>query len=180
MKTKNALCLLALAVVLPSARAGTITNLVVSSLQNQRAVKTITLQANQSAKVLSESLNSIGGFELVEVIDGIRITRQNAPSPFGNLTFYGPSTVEFAAISTTSPDGSLVGLVTLEISPTSPGSVPVTNIPSNAVVIPADSAGPVTILLESSVDLITWNAANPGTYGTSTTNRFFRVRSIRN
>lgn len=51
--------------------------------------------------------------------------------------------------------------------------------PSTAVVIPADSGGPVNIILESSVDLITWNAALPGTYGTSTTNRFFRVRAQR-
>jgi hypothetical protein len=51
--------------------------------------------------------------------------------------------------------------------------------PSTAVVIPADSGGPVNIILESSVDLITWNAALPGTYGTSTTNRFFRVRAAR-
>ncbi len=52
-------------------------------------------------------------------------------------------------------------------------------VPSTAVVIPADSAGPVNIILESSVDLITWTAALPGTYGTSTTNRFFRVRAQR-
>jgi hypothetical protein len=51
--------------------------------------------------------------------------------------------------------------------------------PSSAVVIPADSGGPVNIVLESSVDLITWNAALPGTYGTFTTNRFFRVRAVR-
>ena len=54
-----------------------------------------------------------------------------------------------------------------------------TLVPSTAVVIPADSGGPVTIILESSVDLITWTAALPGTYGTSTTNRFFRVRAQR-
>jgi len=52
-------------------------------------------------------------------------------------------------------------------------------IPNTGVVIPADSAGPVTIILESSVDLINWIPANPGTYGTTTTNRFFRVRATR-
>ena len=51
--------------------------------------------------------------------------------------------------------------------------------PRTAVVIPADSGGPVNIILESSTDLITWNSALPGTYGTSTTNRFFRVRAQR-
>lgn len=52
-------------------------------------------------------------------------------------------------------------------------------VPSTAVAIPADSGGPVNIILESSADLITWTAALPGTYGTSTKNRFFRVRALR-
>lgn len=51
--------------------------------------------------------------------------------------------------------------------------------PNTGVVIPADSGGPVNILLESSVDLINWISADPGTYGTTTTNRFFRVRATR-
>jgi len=51
--------------------------------------------------------------------------------------------------------------------------------PSTAVVIPNDAGGPVTIILESSVDLVNWTPALPGTYGTSTTNRFFRVRAQR-
>ena len=53
-------------------------------------------------------------------------------------------------------------------------------VPSNAVVIPADGLGPVTIILESSTDLLNWTPALPGTYGTTTTNRFFRVRAQRN
>ena len=56
---------------------------------------------------------------------------------------------------------------------------PTTNyIPASAVVIPADSTGSVRIILESSVDLITWTEANPGTYGSSTSKRFFRVRAV--
>jgi hypothetical protein len=51
--------------------------------------------------------------------------------------------------------------------------------PSNAVVIPADAAGPVAIILESSTDLVTWTAAKPGSYGSSTSKRFFRVRARR-
>jgi len=51
-------------------------------------------------------------------------------------------------------------------------------IPANAVVIPADSTGSVQIILESSTDLITWTQANPGTYGASTTKRFFRIRAV--
>ncbi|MBI5772971.1 MAG: hypothetical protein HZA89_04405 [Verrucomicrobia bacterium] len=50
---------------------------------------------------------------------------------------------------------------------------------SSTVVVPDDAGGPVQIILESSTDLVTWTAANPGTYGTSTTKRFFRLRAQR-
>ena len=51
-------------------------------------------------------------------------------------------------------------------------------IPSNAVVIPSDSSGPVQIILESSEDMVNWNSANPGSYGASTNERFFRIRAV--
>jgi len=51
-------------------------------------------------------------------------------------------------------------------------------VPTSAVVIPSDATGPVNVILESSSDLVTWTAANPGTYGASTTKRFFRVRAV--
>lgn len=51
---------------------------------------------------------------------------------------------------------------------------------SSSVVISEDAAGPVTMVMESSTDLVTWTAANPGTYGTSTPRRFFRIRAVRN
>ena len=54
----------------------------------------------------------------------------------------------------------------------------VSTIPSNAVVIPSDSSGPVQIILESSEDMVNWNSANPGTYGASTNERFFRIRAV--
>jgi hypothetical protein len=85
----------------------------------------------------------------------------------------GPATISVVALR----DGAISeGFWTIELD--NP-SQPITSTPSTAVVIPADSGGPVNIVLESSVDLITWNAALPGTYGTSTTNRFFRVRAVR-
>ncbi len=49
---------------------------------------------------------------------------------------------------------------------------------SNTVVIPSDAEGPVQVILESSMDLITWTGAEPGTYGASATNRFFRLRAL--
>jgi hypothetical protein len=51
--------------------------------------------------------------------------------------------------------------------------------PNNAVVIPSDSNGPVNIIMESSPDMVNWTPALPGTYGTTATNRFFRVRATR-
>ncbi len=74
-------------------------------------------------------------------------------------------------------------LVTLRIRTKAeylPGSGVGSVASSTSVVIPEDAGGPVQVALESSTDLINWNAANPGTYGTSTTRRFFRVRAIRN
>ena len=50
-------------------------------------------------------------------------------------------------------------------------------LPQNTVVIPTDAGGPVQILLESSIDLLTWSPVSPGTYGASTASRFFRVRA---
>jgi len=51
-------------------------------------------------------------------------------------------------------------------------------LPVNSVVIPSDATGPVQIILESSSDLINWVPSLPGTYGSTYTNRFFRVRAV--
>lgn len=53
-------------------------------------------------------------------------------------------------------------------------------VPSSVVVIPTEGTGNVEIVLESSVDLVTWTLANPGTYGRGEVKRFFRVRAIGN
>lgn len=45
--------------------------------------------------------------------------------------------------------------------------------------IPADARGPVDILLESSTNFVDWVQALPGTYGTSSQARYFRVRAVR-
>lgn len=49
---------------------------------------------------------------------------------------------------------------------------------THAVVIPEDATGPVEIIMESSIDMVTWTRANPGTYGASTEKRFFRLRAL--
>ncbi len=69
--------------------------------------------------------------------------------------------------------GAIV-VLTYEIVSTTPS----TQI-ANTVVIPEDSNGPVQIVLEQSTDLISWTAANPGTYGATTQKRFFRLRAVK-
>lgn len=50
--------------------------------------------------------------------------------------------------------------------------------PVNSVVIPSDATGNVQIILESSSDLVNWIPSQAGTYGSTYTNRFFRVRAL--
>lgn len=86
---------------------------------------------------------------------------------FTNITVYGNNIYGSAA--------------TFQI--TTPGTTTVISnyVPADAIVIPASTTGNVQIILESSPDLVNWNAANPGTYGASAgTNRFFRVRATAN
>lgn len=83
-------------------------------------------------------------------------------------TFVGPATITLS--------GSYgPAFCTIETSCANP----VQFIPSTAVVIPSDTNGPVSIVLESSTDLINWTPTLPGKYGTTSTNRFFRVRAER-
>ncbi len=51
--------------------------------------------------------------------------------------------------------------------------------PTGAAVIPADSTGEFSVILESSIDLITWTPALPGDYGGNTVKRFFRTRIVK-
>jgi hypothetical protein len=85
----------------------------------------------------------------------------------------GPATITLT--STNGASNNSLSVCTIQTSPASA----LTFTPSSSVVIPNDGAGPVTIILESSTDLINWTAANPGTYGTTSSNRFFRVRAQR-
>lgn len=50
---------------------------------------------------------------------------------------------------------------------------------NNVAVIPEDENGQYEVMLESSTDLITWTPANAGTYGGTTTKRFFRTRIVK-
>ena len=51
--------------------------------------------------------------------------------------------------------------------------------PAGAILVPADASGPVRVIMESSTNLSQWNAALPGTYGSTAQNQYFRVRAER-
>lgn len=95
--------------------------------------------------------------------------------PGFNMVVCGP-----ARIGTFTQDGTVVNAHFFQIIATVEDMVPAAPamglVPTAAVVIPADASGPVEILLESSEDMINWNTAQPGLYGTSDPQRFFRVR----
>jgi hypothetical protein len=89
--------------------------------------------------------------------------------------FTGLTNITFTASNTTN------NCATLQI--TTPANVSVVSnyVPADAIVIPASATGNVEIILESSLDLVNWTAASPGTYSAaSSTNRFFRVRAVCN
>jgi hypothetical protein len=87
-------------------------------------------------------------------------------------TIVGPATITLVNTDT----HSSLAVCTVQ---TFPASSTLNFTPSTAVVIPNDNGGPVTIILESSVDLANWTSALPGTYSTTSSNRFFRVRATR-
>ncbi len=165
-----------------AARAGTITNFTLVSIQGQAVTKQIQLRAGESLSVAQCLANT--QLPVAVTVDNVRVesVRYIQPNQQPNqfIPLLGPALVDIILNHDGAPSGSYRAIVSLSIDGTPPpGGVPVVNIPSNAVVIPADAGGPVQVLLESSTDLITWNAALPGSYGTSTTNRFFRVRTLR-
>ena len=50
-------------------------------------------------------------------------------------------------------------------------------VSNSSVVLPSDGTGNFSVTLESSVDLVNWNTATPGIYGSSSNQRFFRVKA---
>ena len=93
-----------------------------------------------------------------------------APTSENPLPLVGPATI--------STEAGILGMKIVNTIYSTTVSASAEGTPSNAVVIPEDATGPVEIILESSTDLISWNSATPGTYGSSDSNRFFRVRAV--
>ena len=139
-----------------------IVTLTASALAGQTNTTQFVVQTNVTAKIL-HLYNSPGS---------LAIQVNGAGNNMPIVT--GPATIVLSAGQTGGPSASMC-----TISTESNQCITNQYTPNTGVVIPADSGGPVNIILESSVDLINWIPADPGTYGTSTTNRFFRVRATR-
>lgn len=113
----------------------------------------------------------------VEVTIGSNSTVVKAHSPastigVGPITIAGPATIRARSAS---GFGQIV-LLTFSIQRANSLA---NATPASAVVIPEDASGQYQVILESSTDLITWAAANPGTYGGTTQKRFFRTRIVK-
>lgn len=142
---------------------------------------TLVVKPGQLAEIIYGKIGNIWGSESARItvsLGGQSFRVENWYWSSSNI--YGPSTTDRL------PSVAGPGTITLTALDDRGGycTVRVTEseasfTPNNAVVIPADAGGPVNIILESSVDLITWTAAQPGTYAASTEKRFFRVRAER-
>ena len=100
--------------------------------------------------------------------------------PCSNMVLCGPAEVSAIVVDANVTNPKFFQMIACVEDPAETSWEASTTIPKCAVVIPSDAAGPVEIKLESSEDMLNWDAALPGIYGSSATNRFFRVRAEHN
>jgi hypothetical protein len=74
--------------------------------------------------------------------------------------------------------GAFPSVLTFTLHTPAPNTNTISYVPENSVVIPTSATGNVQIILESSSDLVNWIPSLPGAYGSTYTNRFFRVRAV--
>ena len=105
----------------------------------------------------------------------LRIGGTSIPSETltGKITV--PSGTKITVYARSSEDGSLA-FATIRLTEL----LDSVQLPTGTAVIPSTITGNVEVILESSVDLITWTPALPGMYGSSESKRFFRVRILTN
>jgi hypothetical protein len=136
------------------------------------ATQTYEVPSNTVAQIIYTKLSSSSNPQIL-----VSLPQATNGLPFAYITgsggailnppiIAGPATI---TLTTTNGLSTTLSICTIQTTPASAASF----TPSSSVVIPNDGAGPVTIILESSTDLINWTAANPGTYGTTSSNRFF-------
>ena len=143
----------------------------INAAPGQTSSSQLFVETNQVLRVLHAKASGSSAKWIVQTVGA---TNQYDVSSVKEMVVAGPATILFSvspsAVGSPPPDNAMW---TFDLS----NAFDFT--PSSSVVVPSDSGGPVTIILESSVDLISWTTALPGAYGTTTTNRFFRVRASR-
>lgn len=166
---------------------------------SQTTIVTLDSVTNRSLAVSSNQVISVLGTIGQNGSPTITLQFANGATIDGNGsgTFFWLGTGSAANNSSGSATGSFTGVTNILVSQsirnfTSGNYVPYQGaatfsvatpsanllVPTASVVIPSDATGPVQIVLESSADMVNWSAALPGTYGSTYTNRFFRVRAI--
>jgi hypothetical protein len=150
----------------------------------------IVLAAGDTASVLSQ-INKVSQYDSTTAVEinGVQFLVPNvlaliaspgsgtgsAISQTSGWVFSGPARIR-AYAGGSSSDAGKSSLTTINVLRAN--AVP-TITPQNAAVIPADAGGNYNVILESSTDLITWTAATPGTYSSTTQKRFFRTRIVK-
>jgi hypothetical protein len=178
MKISSSSILAALALsASPAVIAGDVVNLTwkkTASEADNAKTATLTLAAGESAKVKFFQSSDVSSHPLLEISAGGIVIPPTMPNVNLLQEVAGPAVLRLVpwTASASPADGYLI---TLDV--TRPASPSVT--PSNAAVIPEDASGTFTVILESSVDLVTWTPAIPGDYSGNTVKRFFRTRIVK-
>jgi len=151
-------------VIVPTAQAREIPQFVHIDVPAGKIAEFINLMGDSVDLMLGESF-----------LSQFRDPAVSAKNPFHPIILAGPLTVSVRSTSTYNR-----AICTYRLSDNVSSSAPSveTFTPSNSVVIPANANGNIQIILESSVDMVTWTAATPGTYSSATEKRFFRVRAV--
>jgi len=121
---------------------------------------------------------TIGGREvvipfLIPASPGSNGSPLPSPTAISKWVIAGPATLRARATGSNSYSNE-ISFFTASI--TRAGAIP-SQVPMGAVVIPENPSGNYSVIMESSSDMVTWTAANPGSYGGSEQKRFFRLRA---
>ena len=165
---KRMLLLAAAVLSFAAANAAEYVTLVIGTDNQAPSERSIDLNPTDLVEVLAFSGN--GYFDLT-TSDGLTAKRVAAFSQ-AKYVYTGITRLRFH-VSNAVDRGFTVLKITRNGSATNPST------PSNVAVIPNDANEQFEVILESSVDLVTWTPTNPGTFGGDTPRRFFRTRIVR-
>jgi hypothetical protein len=138
---------------------------------------TIKIQSGEILFPVAMEYENMSIKAVISYPDGTKLTYSRAPQKSDWLDVVGPASVDLKTTLHTYANFSYA-LVFNYLIKKADSSNSSSSLPSNTVVIPTDASGPVEIVMESSKDLVNWTRAEPGTYGTDTPKRFFRIRAV--